>query len=80
MMLSIATIQARHDELATRREQAIAQYDALEQQIAELKRQRALLRRNIDGMSGGLQELEGMIAIAQEPTPENNGKTLIFQS
>lgn len=59
--LPIATIQARRDQLAAQREQAIQQLAELGWQIAELEQQRGWLQRNVDGMVGGLQELDALL-------------------
>lgn len=53
-------IRARRAALAEQAEQAQAEYATLEQAIA-------LLGRNIDAMHGGLQELDGLLAVLEAP-------------
>jgi len=50
-----AQIRVRRDALTEQQQRAIAQYNTLEEQLN-------LLRRNIDGMSGGVQELDQLLA------------------
>jgi phage shock protein A len=52
--IPIAAIQDRRDQLAAQRAQA-------EQHAAELEQALALLRRNIDAMRGGEQELDRLL-------------------
>ena len=59
----IDTIRARRDALAAQKAQA-------EQQYAELERTLNLLDRNICAMQGGLQELDALLAEAEQDTKE----------
>ena len=59
----IDTIRARREALAAQKAQA-------EQQYAELERTLRLLDRNICAMQGGLQELDALLAEAEQDTKE----------
>jgi cell division protein FtsB len=58
-----AIIQARRDALAQ-------QYATAQQQHTELQNTIHLLEHNISGMQGGLQELDALLALPDEPAHE----------
>lgn len=56
-------IQARRDALAQ-------QYATAQQQHTEMQHTIHLLEHNISGMQGGLQELDALLALPDEPLPD----------
>ena len=81
------TAEAIADQVRARIQALRAQKAEAEQQAAEVRQTLALLQRNIDGMAGGIQELEGMLAgvgtangkeeapIAVQSGPDEHGET-----